>query len=85
MLLYSVKDLKVFISLRFSLKNYRFIDIYKTKAIKPSLNFYSIFSKVVGCVPADFAKLNPFRDIFQEKVMKNFSKKSYYCKTLFTE
>ena len=85
MFLYSVKDLKVFISLRFSLKNYRFIDIYKTKAIKPSLNFYSIFSKVVDCVPADFAKLNPFRDIFQEKVMKNFSKKSYYCKTLFTE
>ena len=61
------------------------LEIFKTKATKRPINFYLIFSKVAGCLHADFIKLNPFIDIFQEKVMNSISTNTYFCKRLFTE
>ena len=71
-----VKIINYFIN--YSLKNYRFSDIYNTKFTKSNINshfLHSTFSYVADCVPAHFMELNYFAD----------TKKTYHVEHLFDE
>lgn len=75
--------------MKYSLKNYRFLDIYKKNLLNVTkllrLIYFLLFTKFHAVCP-EILKTEPFVDTFQKKVImwNSFLTNTYFSKTPFT-